>query len=218
MIKADVQGSVEVLSEMLPKLSDDRVKLKIIHASIGAVTENDVLLASASGAIILAFNVRPDRKASDLAQRESVEIRPHTMIYEVSDEIKQAMTGLLEPVFKETHLGRAEVRNTFRVKGVGMIAGCYVVDGMLSATPRSAWCATAWWSTPGRISSLRRFKDDANEVRSGFECGVGRLQFQRHQGRRHARVLLDAEDSCWRKHGLIRSSSAALDRGNARRF
>src|SRR5258705_3585967 len=131
VIKADVQGSVEVLSEMLPKLSDDRVKLKIIHASIGAVTENDVLLASASGAIIVAFNVRPDRKASDLAQREGVEVRPHTIIYEVSDEIKKAMTGLLDPVFKETHLGRAEVRNTFRVKGVGMIAGCYVLDGVL---------------------------------------------------------------------------------------
>ena len=107
------------------------MKLKIIHASVGAVTETDVLLASASGAIIFAFNVRPDRKASDLAQRENVEIRPHSMIYEVSDEIKKAMTGLLEPVFKETHLGRAEVRDTFRIKGVGMIAGCYVLDGIL---------------------------------------------------------------------------------------
>ena len=126
-----MQGSVEVLSEMLPKLSSDEVKLKIIHASVGAVTETDVLLASASGAIIFAFNVRPDRKASDLAQRENVEIRPHTVIYEVSDEIKRAMAGLLEPVFKETHLGRAEVRNTFRIKGVGMIAGCYVVDGII---------------------------------------------------------------------------------------
>jgi translation initiation factor IF-2 len=125
IIKADVQGSVEVLSEVLPKLSTDDVKLKIIHASVGAVTETDVLLASASGAIIFAFNVRPDRKASDLAQRENVEIRAHSIIYEVTDEIKLAMTGLLEPVFKETHLGRAEVRDTFRIKGVGMIAGCY---------------------------------------------------------------------------------------------
>ena len=110
VIKADVQGSVEVLSEMLPKLPMIEVKLKIIHASVGAVTETDVLLASASGAIIFAFNVRPDRKASELAQRENVEIRMHSVIYEVSDEIKRAMTGLLEPVFKETHLGRAEVR------------------------------------------------------------------------------------------------------------
>jgi translation initiation factor IF-2 len=172
VIKADVQGSVEVLSEMLPKLSDDRVKLKIIHASIGAVTENDVLLASASGAIVVAFNVRPDRKASDLAQREGVEIRQHSVIYEVSDEIKKAMTGLLEPVFKETHLGRAEVRDTFRVKGVGMIAGCYVVDGILKRDADVRVLRDGVVVYTGKITSLRRFKDDVNEVRSGFECGA----------------------------------------------
>jgi translation initiation factor IF-2 len=177
VIKADVQGSVEVLSEMLPKLSDDRVKLKIIHASIGAVTENDVLLASASGAIIVAFNVRPDRKASDLAQREGVEVRPHTIIYEVSDEIKKAMTGLLDPVFKETHLGRAEVRNTFRVKGVGMIAGCYVLDGVLKRDSEVRVLREGIVIYTGRISSLKRFKDDANEVRSGFECGASVSNF-----------------------------------------
>jgi translation initiation factor IF-2 len=177
VIKADVQGSVEVLSEMLPKLSDDRVKLKIIHASIGAVTENDVLLASASGAIIVAFNVRPDRKASDLAQREGVEVRPHSVIYEVSDEIKKAMTGLLEPVFKEMHLGRAEVRNTFRVKGVGTIAGCYVLDGVLKRDAEVRVLRDGIVIYTGRISSLRRFKDDANEVRSGFECGASVSNF-----------------------------------------
>jgi translation initiation factor IF-2 len=177
VIKADVQGSVEVLSEMLPKLSDDRVKLKIIHASIGAVTENDVLLASASGAIIVAFNVRPDRKASDLAQREGVEVRPHTIIYEVSDEIKKAMTGLLDPVFKETHLGRAEVRDTFRVKGVGMIAGCYVLDGVLKRDAEVRVLREGVVIYTGRISSLRRFKDDASEVRSGFECGASVSNF-----------------------------------------
>src|SRR6202171_3462576 len=165
VIKADVQGSVEVLSEMLPKLSTDQVKLKIIHASIGAVTENDVLLASASGAIVVAFNVRPDRKASDLAQREGVEIRPHSVIYEVSDEIKKAMTGLLEPVFKETHLGRAEVRDTFRVKGVGTIAGCYVLDGILKRDAEVRVVRDGVVIYTGRISSLKRFKDDANEVR-----------------------------------------------------
>jgi translation initiation factor IF-2 len=177
VIKADVQGSVEVLSEMLPKLSDDRVKLKIIHASIGAVTENDVLLASASGAIVVAFNVRPDRKASDLAQREGVEIRPHSVIYEVSDEIKKAMTGLLEPIFKETHLGRAEVRDTFRVKGVGMIAGCYVVDGILKRDADVRVLREGVVVYTGKISSLRRFKDDVNEVRSGFECGASVSNF-----------------------------------------
>ncbi len=177
VIKADVQGSVEVLSEMLPRLSDDRVKLKIIHASIGAVTENDVLLASASGAIIVAFNVRADRKAADLAQREGVEIRAHTIIYEVSDEIKRAMTGLLEPVFKETHLGRAEVRDTFRVKGVGTIAGCYVVDGVLKRDGEARVLRDGVVIFTGRISSLKRFKDDASEVRTGFECGVSVSNF-----------------------------------------
>ena len=177
VIKADVQGSVEVLSEMLPKLSDDRVKLKIIHASIGAVTENDVLLASASGAIVVAFNVRPDRKASDLAQREGVEIRQHSVIYEVSDEIKKAMTGLLEPVFKETHLGRAEVRNTFRVKGVGMIAGCYVLDGVIKRDAEARVLRDGAVIYTGRISSLKRFKDDAGEVRTGFECGASVSNF-----------------------------------------
>jgi translation initiation factor IF-2 len=177
IIKADVQGSVEVLSELLPKLSTDQVKLKIIHASVGAVTETDVLLASASGAIIFAFNVRPDRKASDLAQRESVEIRMHSIIYEVTDEIKRAMTGLLEPVYKETHLGRAEVRNTFRIKGVGMIAGCYVLDGIIKRDAEVRVVREGVVVYTGRVSSLRRFKEDANEVRSGFECGVGVSNF-----------------------------------------
>ncbi len=198
VIKADVQGSVEVLSEMLPKLSDDRVKLKIIHASIGAVTENDVLLASASGAIVVAFNVRPDRKASDLAQREGVEIRPHSMIYEVSDEIKKAMTGLLEPVFKETHLGRAEVRDTFRVKGVGMIAGCYVLDGILKRDADVRVLRDGVVVYTGKISSLRRFKDDVNEVRSGFECGASVSNFNDIK----VGIFSSAStcrSSCWRK-------------------
>jgi translation initiation factor IF-2 len=177
VIKADVQGSVEVLSEILPKLSDDRVKLKIIHASVGAVTETDVLLASASGAIIFAFNVRPDRKAADLAQRENVEIRPHSVIYEVTDEIKRAMTGLLEPVYKETHLGRAEVRNTFRIKGVGTIAGCMVLDGVVKRDAEVRVLRDSVVVYTGRIGSLRRFKEDAHEVRSGFECGIGVSNF-----------------------------------------
>ncbi len=177
VIKADVQGSVEVLSEMLPKLSSDQVKLKIIHASVGAVTETDVLLASASGAIIFAFNVRPDRKAADLAQRENVEIRQHSVIYEVSDEIKLAMAGLLDPVYKETHLGRAEVRNTFRVKGSGVIAGCYVLDGLLKRDAEVRVIRDGVVLYTGRINSLRRFKEDAHDVRAGFECGVGVSNF-----------------------------------------
>jgi translation initiation factor IF-2 len=177
VVKADVQGSVEVLSEMLPKLSNDQVKLKVIHASVGAVTETDVLLASASNAVIVAFNVRPERKASDLAQREGVDIRMHTIIYELLDELKKAVSGLLSPVIKETYLGRAEVRDTFRVKGVGMIAGCSVQDGILKRDADVRVLRDNVVIYTGRISSLRRFKEDANEVRQGFECGVGVSNF-----------------------------------------
>ena len=168
---------MEVLSEMLPKLSSDEVKLKIIHASVGAVTETDVLLASASGALIFAFNVRPDRKGSRSGAAQSVEIRQHSVIYEVSDEIKLAMAGSLEPVFKETHLGRAEVRNTFRVKGSGVIAGCYVLDGLLKRDAEVRVLRDGAVLYTGRISSLKRFKEDANEVRAGFECGAAVSNF-----------------------------------------
>ncbi|MGB2899633.1 MAG: translation initiation factor IF-2 [Candidatus Acidiferrum sp.] len=177
VIKADVQGSAEVLSEMLPKLSTDQVKLKIIGSGVGAVTENDVLLASASGAIVIAFGVRPDRKALDLAQQEHVDIRTHTIIYEVSDELKKAMEGLLEPVVTETYLGRAEVRNTFRVKGAGTVAGCYVVDGILKREAQVRVLRDGAVIYTSKLSSLKRFKDDASEVRTGFECGAGVANF-----------------------------------------
>jgi translation initiation factor IF-2 len=177
VIKADVQGSAEVLEEMLPKLSTDQVKLKIISAGVGAVTENDVLLASASGAIIIAFGVRPDRKAADLAQQEKVDIRTHNIIYEVSDEIKKAMEGLLEPVVQETYLGRAEVRNTFRIKGAGTIAGCYVLDGIMKRDAQVRVVRDGVVIYTSRMSSLKRFKDDASEVRAGYECGLGIANF-----------------------------------------
>src|ERR1700694_2479751 len=177
VIKADVQGSVEVLSEMLPKLSTDQVKLKIIGSGVGAVTENDVLLASASGAIVIAFGVRPDRKAADLAQQEHVDIRTHTIIYEVSDELKKAMEGLLEPVVTETYLGRAEVRTTFRVKGTGTVAGCYVLDGVLKRDGQIRVLRDGAVVYTSKLSSLKRFKDDASEVRTGFECGAGIANF-----------------------------------------
>ena len=177
VIKGDVQGSVEVLSEMLPKLSTDQVKLKIVGSGVGAVTENDVLLASASGAIVIAFGVRPERKAADLAQQEHVDIRTHNIIYEVSDEIKKAMEGLLEPVIQETYLGRAEVRNTFRVKGAGTVAGCYVVDGVLKRDAQIRVLRDNAIIYTSKLSSLKRFKDDASEVRTGFECGAGIANF-----------------------------------------
>jgi translation initiation factor IF-2 len=154
VLKADVQGSVEVLNDMLPKLSNDQVKMKVV-----------------------GFNVRPERKAADLAQREGVDIRLHTIIYELLDELKKAVAGLLAPIIKETYLGRAEVRNTFRVKGVGMIAGCSVQDGILKRDADVRVLRDNVVIYTGRISSLRRFKDDANEVRAGFECGVGVSNF-----------------------------------------
>jgi translation initiation factor IF-2 len=177
VIKADVQGSAEVLEEMLPKLSTDQVKLKIISAGVGAVTENDVLLASASGAIIIAFGVRPDRKAADLGQQEKVDIRTHNIIYEVSDEIKKAMEGLLEPVIQETYLGRAEVRNTFRIKGAGTVAGCYVLDGHMKRDAQVRVVRDGTVIYTSKLSSLKRFKEDANEVRAGYECGLGIANF-----------------------------------------
>jgi len=172
IIKADVQGSVEVLSDTLNKLSTDKVKVKVIHAGVGAITETDVLLASASNAVIVGFSVRPERKATELAQLEKVDIRLHTIIYNVTDEIKKAMTGLLAVTFKETTLGRAEVRDTFRVSGVGTVAGCYVQDGKLTREARVRLVRDAVVVYEGRVRSLRRFKEDVTEVRSNTECGV----------------------------------------------
>ncbi len=177
VIKADVQGSAEVLEEMLPKLSTDQVKLKIISAGVGAVNENDVLLASASGAIIIAFGVRPERKAAELAQQDDVDIRTHNIIYEVSDELQKAMEGLLEPVVQETYLGRAEVRNTFRVKGAGTVAGCYVTDGVMKRDAQVRVLREGTVIYTSKLNSLKRFKDDASEVRTGFECGLGIANF-----------------------------------------
>ena len=181
VVKADVQGSVEVLNEMLPRLSNDQVKLKVLHASVGAVNETDVLLASASNAVIVAFNVKPERKAADLAQREGVEIRTHTIIYELLDELRLSMAGLLSPIITEQYLGRAEVRNTFRVKGSGTIAGCAVTDGMMKRDAEVRVLRGGTVVHTGKIVSLKRFKDDVNEVRTGFECGIAVSNFSEIQ-------------------------------------
>ncbi len=177
IIKADVQGSVEVLSDTLTKLSDDKVKIKVIHAGVGAITETDVLLASASNGVIIGFNVRPERKASELAQLEKVDIRLHTIIYELSDEIKKAMKGLLAVKFKETSLGRAEVRDIFRIAKVGTVAGCYIQDGKLTREARVRLLRDNVVVHHGRVRSLRRFKEDVEEVRTGMECGVALENF-----------------------------------------
>ena len=172
IIKADVQGSVEVLSETLIKLSTDKVKIKVIHAGAGAITESDVLLASASNAVIIGFNVRPERKAMELAQLESVDIRLHTIIYNVTDEIKKAMVGLLAITYKETTLGRADVRDTFRITKVGTVAGCIIQDGKISRDSQIRLVRDHVVVHIGKIRSLRRFKDDVAEVKSGMECGI----------------------------------------------
>ena len=179
IIKADVQGSAEVLADSLSKLGDDRVRINVIHTGVGAVSEWDVLLASTSNAIIIGFNVRPDRNASVVAEREGVDIRQHSVIYNVTDEIKLAMAGLLEPTIKEQRLGQAEVRDTFKVPKFGTAAGCIVVEGVLTRAGESQarLVRDGVVVHEGRIGSLRRFKDDVNEVKSGLECGVAFERF-----------------------------------------
>jgi translation initiation factor IF-2 len=175
IIKADVQGSAEVLADSLSKLSDEKTRIKIIHSGVGAINESDVLLATASNAIIIGFNVRPDRNAADVAEREKVDIRQHSVIYTVTDEIKKAMAGLLAPTYKEQRLGSAQVRDTFKVPKIGTIAGCMVMDGRITrsgdAQARLLRDNVVIWE--GKLASLRRFKDDVSEVKTGFECGIG---------------------------------------------
>ncbi|HUM07020.1 MAG TPA: translation initiation factor IF-2 [Terriglobales bacterium] len=172
ILKGDVQGSVEVLSDLLSKLSNDKVRLKVLRAGVGAITEGDVLLASASNAIIIGFNVRPERKAQELAEQDKVDIRLHSIIYELQDEIKRAMSGLLEPTFKETYNGRAQVLETFRIPKVGTVAGCRVIDGFIKRDSEVRLLRDNVVVFKGKIGSLRRFKDDAKEVHNGMECGI----------------------------------------------
>jgi translation initiation factor IF-2 len=175
IVKADVQGSAEVLADTLTKLTDDKVKIRIIRSGVGAINESDVLLASASNAIIIGFNVRPDRNAQDMAEREEIDVRLHSVIYNVTEEIKKSMAGLLEPTFKEVRIGSAAVREVFRVPKVGSIAGCLVTDGRITRAgeAQARLLRDNVVVFEGKISSLRRFKDDVSEVKSGLECGIG---------------------------------------------
>jgi translation initiation factor IF-2 len=184
IIKADVQGSVEVLKSTLQKLSTDRVKVKVIRSGVGAITESDVLLASAtqassssSAVVIIGFNVRPEARASDLAKQEAVDIRLHSIIYKVEEEIRAAMIGMLEAVEKERILGKADIREVFRVPKAGSIAGSMVIDGNIRRNARARLIRDGVVIWEGNISSLRRFKDDVSEVREGFECGIGLENF-----------------------------------------
>jgi len=184
VIKADVQGSVEVLKSTLQKLSTDRVKVKVIRSGVGAITESDVLLASAtqagsavSAVVVIGFNVRPGSRATDLAKQESVDIRLHSIIYKVEEEIRAAMIGMLEAIEKEKIIGKADVREVFRVPKAGVIGGSMVIDGNIRRSARARLIRDGVVSWEGNITSLRRFKDDVSEVREGFECGIGLENF-----------------------------------------
>jgi len=172
ILKGDVHGSIEVLGDLLGKMSNDKVRLKVLRSGVGAITESDVLLASASNAIIIGFNVRPERKAQELAEQEEVDIRLHSIIYELQDEIKRAMSGLLEPTIKETYQGRAQVLETFRIPKVGTVAGCRVTDGLIKRDSEVRLLRDNVVVFKGKVSSLRRFKDDASQVTNGMECGI----------------------------------------------
>ncbi len=184
VLKADVQGSVEVLKATLQKMSSERVKVKVVRSGVGAITESDVLLASATQAgssstavVIIGFNVRPESRTGDLAKQEGVDIRLHSIIYKVEEEIKAAMIGMLDKIEREKILGKAEVREVFRVPKIGAVAGCMVIDGIMKRNARARLIRDSVVSWEGNIISLRRFKDDASEVREGFECGIGLENF-----------------------------------------
>jgi translation initiation factor IF-2 len=177
IIKADVGGTAEVLSDTLQQLSNEKVRVRVLRAGVGAITEDDVLLASASEALIVGFNVRPERSAQATAEQQRVDIRLHSIIYELIDEITQSMTGLLEPVYKETIQGHAEVRETFKISKVGTVAGCYVSDGLIRRDSQVRLKRGNEVVHTGKIEALKRFKNDASEVKNGVECGISLANF-----------------------------------------
>jgi translation initiation factor IF-2 len=177
VVKADVQGSAEALSQSLQKLSNEEVRVRILHTGVGAVTESDVMLAAASSAIIIGFGVNVEAKARQLAERERVDVRTYRVIYDVLNDVEQALTGMLAPKFQEVVLGRAEVRELFRVPKVGVVAGCYVTDGKVVRNAKVRVVRDGKVIHEGPIASLRRFKEDVREVQAGYECGVGLERF-----------------------------------------
>jgi len=173
IIKGDVQGSVEAIKDAFENITHPEVKVKVIHSSVGGINESDVILAAASSAIIIGFNVRPELNASQLAEREGVDIRLYNVIYEAIEDVKKALEGLLEPTLREKVLGRAEVRQLFPISRIGTISGCYVLDGLMSRSSdgiRVIRDSIVVYS--GKISSLKRFKEDVKEVQTGYECGI----------------------------------------------
>ena len=177
IVKADVQGSVEAVRQSLEKLSNDEVKVKVIHGGVGAVSESDVMLANASNAIIIGFNVRPDPVASEIAEREGIDMRMYRIIYDCIEEIEAAIKGMLAPKYREVMLGRIEVRSVFKLSSAGMIAGSYVLDGKVTRNAQIRVVRDGIVITEDTISSLKRFKDDVKEVAQGYECGIGLEKF-----------------------------------------
>ena len=177
IVKADVGGSAEAVKASLVKLTNEEVKVSVIHSAVGGITEGDVMLAAASNAIIVGFNVRPDRGALDSAERQKVDIRTYRIIYECIEEIEAAMKGMLAPKFKESLLGHAEVRQTIRVPNVGTIAGSYITDGKINRNAQIRVVRDGIVIFEDKISSLKRFKDDVKEVAQGYECGIGLDRF-----------------------------------------
>jgi translation initiation factor IF-2 len=178
ILKADVQGSLEAVTESLRKLGRDEVDLTFVHRAVGGITENDITLAATTNSTILGFNVRPDRKAREAAERENVEIRTYEIIYKLLEDIEQAMVGMLAPEYEEVVTGDAEVREIFRVPRIGAIAGCLVQNGVITRGSKVRFLRDGTIIWKGSVTSLRRFKDDAQEVRAGFECGIGLSDFQ----------------------------------------
>jgi len=173
IVKADVQGSVEAVRAALEKLSNEEVRVRCIHGGVGAITGSDIIFASASNAIVIGFNVRPDVSARQIAEKESVDVRLYRVIYQATEDIANAMKGLFKPIFKEVELGRISVREVFKVSGVGTIAGAYVQDGKVMRNAQIRVVRDGIVIHEGKIASLRRFKDDVKEVASGYECGIG---------------------------------------------
>ena len=178
IVKADVQGSAEAVKSSLEKLSNEEVRVRVIHCAVGAISESDVMLATTSNAIIVGFNVRPDNNAKDTAARNKVDMRMYRVIYDCINEIEAAMKGMLAPKFKEVELGQAEVRNVFRITGVGMVAGCYVTDGKMQRGAQMRLLRDNVVIYDGSIASLQRFKDSVKEVAAGYECGITFEKFQ----------------------------------------
>ena len=172
IVKADVQGSVEAVKQSLVKLSNEEVVVKCIHGGVGAINESDVSLASASNAIVIGFNIKPDAQAKQLAETEHVDLRLYRVIYQAIDDVEAAMKGMLAPVYEEKVLGHAEVRMTFKASGVGTIAGSYVLDGIFERGCSARVTRDGEQIYDGSLASLKRFKDDVKEVREGFECGI----------------------------------------------